>query len=774
MALLDLRLVLALVFFTIASALGLYLAPSSAQAFDTGPHADLTRDALTAEGFSPAAADVGMVDNWFVDYYTNPDDNPYSGHAGALVGLTRFGFNHENWLPQWVEGARRLHFDYEKRQVGMPDLSTTAGIEKEWQRLMFLTRKWVRYAGRQSKPDPLDVMAVLGISLHAVQDFYAHSNWVEDPVAENGRGGPGISSLGYGETPTWFDVPPQVRGQLVGNRAVYTGVKGIPRGHGNWQSNKNKSLHDGLNKDWPGRPKYQQAYVTAYFASRQWIRAVRSWLGNEPLWRRAMSLRDTAALRHDVKGAEEISIFSGHWQGGGEPCLPFKCGERTGKAGSVTSLRLALGDFHDRGPTPYRRAFDRNIGGFRDFPAEATGMPDLPSSRTDQVFTRFVKVEILNYRGIDLGDPVGSADIYANARIDGQPYTSTVINGADSFSFPGSYAPFTWIRSVPTYQRESTPVESMTVRIETGRRNFAGTDDNVYLNIGSHRFSLGKRLYDDFERGDDDTYSVPIGRATRDGFTVGDISRVAIEKSRDGVAGGWFLHGVTVKVNGRILVRNRSIDRWLEDARRVWTASGLARDHRTNDVIPVWLQLREDDFGPQDTGDLNPFDRNTSLPLAYRLGTSVRRQVTGGARLSGRLPMENGDKARETYRIFTFGVDPPPPPVPPSDSSSPPTPPPGPAGDADLIITKLTFGEVTVKNQGSAVAGPFTVTVYNGAAVRDSVQFAGLPAGASATLPYSSGSCEGSWAAVADSSNAVAESNETNNTKVNLDEAPIC
>ena len=758
----------------IVFALGLCLVPSSARAFDTGPHADMTRDALTAEGFSAAAADVGMVDNWFVDYYTNPDDNPYSGHANALIGLTRFGSNRENWLNQWVEGARRMHFDAESRQIGMPDLSTTAGVEMEWQRLMFLTRKWVQYAARQPNPNPLDVMAVLGISLHAVQDFYTHSNWVEDPRAEDGRGGPGVSSLGFGEMPTWFDVPPEVRRQLVGNRAVYTGVRGIPRGHGNWQSDKNEHLRGGLNKDWPGRPKYQKAYVTAYFATRQWIRAVRSWLGNEPLWRRAMSLPSTAALRHDVKGAEEISIFSGHWQGGGEPCLPFKCGERTGKAGSITSLRLALGDFHDRGPTPYRQAFNRYIGGFREYPTEPINMPDLPSTRTDQLLTRFVKLEIVNYRGIDLGDPVGSADIYANARIDGQPYTSTVINGEDSFSFSGSYAPFTWIRSVPIFQRESTPVESMTVRIETGGRNFAGTDDNVYLDTGRHRFSLDKRLYDDFERGDDDTYSVPIGAATRDGLTVGDISRVAIEKSRDGVAGGWFLHGVTLVVNGRTLVRDRSIDRWLEGARRVWTAPNLARDHRTADVVPVWLQLREDDFGPQDTGDLNPFDRVTPLPIAYRLGTSVRQQVTGGARLSGRLPMDNGDKARATYRIVTFDVDPPPPPVPPPDSTPPPPPPPGPAGDADLIVTRLTIGDVTVKNQGTVATGPFTVTVYNGPAVRDSVQFAGLPAGASATLTYSSGSCDGSWTAVADSSNVIPESNEDNNTRANLDEAPIC
>ena len=383
-------------------ALGICIAPASAQAFDTGPHADMTRDALTAEGFGAAGANVGMVNNWFVDYYTNPDDNPYSGHANALVGFLRFKLNHEDWLHQWVEGARRMHFDAERRQVPMPDLSNTAGVDKEWQRLMFLTRKWVQYAGRHN--DPYAVMSVLGISLHSVQDFYAHSNWVEDPRPEDGRGGPGVASLGYGETPTWFDIPPAVRAQLTGNRAVYTGVKGIPRGHGHWQSNKNRNLTEGLNKDWNGRPKYQQAYVTAYFATRQWIRAVRNWLGNEPLWKRAQSLPNTPGLRHDVTGAEEISIFSGHWQGAGEPCLPFKCGDRTGNAGSVTSLRLALGDFHDIGPTRYRRAFNEYIGAYREYPTEPISMPDLPSTRTDQVFTRFVKLEVLNYRGIDLGD----------------------------------------------------------------------------------------------------------------------------------------------------------------------------------------------------------------------------------------------------------------------------------------------------------------------------------------------------------------------------------
>ena len=107
-------------------------------------------------------------------------------------------------------------------------------------------------------------------------------------------------------------------------------------------------------------------------------------------------------------------------------------------------------------------------------------------------------------------------------------------------------------------------------------------------------------------------------------------------------------------------------------------------------------------------------------------------------------------------------------------NTPPPDPPPGPSGDADLIVTHMNIGEVTVKNQGTAAAGPFYVRVYNGAAVRDTVLVSGLAAGASATVPYTSGNCEGFWTAVADYTNVVPESNEGNNNRVNLDETPIC
>ncbi len=496
------------------------------------------------------------------------------------------------------------------------------------------------------------------------------------------------------------------------------------------------------------------------------------WLGNEPLWKRAQALAETGALRHDVEGATEISKASGHWQGGGEPCVPFSCGERTGDAGSVVSLRLAIGAFHDRGPSQYRRAFNELIGAFALFPKEATGLGDLPPSRPYQLTTRFVKLEVTHYGGPGLGDLVGGADDYVNARVGRQSYTSTVINGHDSFGFPRPYAPTTWIRSLPTDNRASTPVTSMTVRLETGNRLYAGTDDDVYLRInGRLRFPLEKRAYNDFERGDDDTYSVPIDAALRSGLTIGDIDQVTIEKSPDRLAGGWFLHGVTLEVNGRTLVRNRSIDRWLEKSKRSWTAPGLARDHRTSDIVPIWLQIRDDDFGRNDLGDINPFDRVTSQAVAYRPGTAVTRTVVGGDKLKGRLSLDNGDRASVTYRISTLTVKPPKEPTvtppPPEPTPSPPPPPPPdptpapPSGQPDLVITSLGFNMFTVKNQGTAAAGAFNVSLPGNGVVRIN----GLAAGATVTAAYGTATCTlVTFQAKADSSNEVTESDENNNT----------
>lgn len=129
----------------IAFALALSLAPSSAQAFDTGPHADLTRDALTAEG----SARRLPMSAWST---TGSSTTTRTRTTTPIRARQRPGRPHPARIqprglaePMGRGGAadalrRREPPD---RDAGPVDHRR---VEKEWQRLMFLTRKWVQYA----------------------------------------------------------------------------------------------------------------------------------------------------------------------------------------------------------------------------------------------------------------------------------------------------------------------------------------------------------------------------------------------------------------------------------------------------------------------------------------------------------------------------------------------------------------------------------------------------------------------------------------------------
>ena len=93
-------------------------------------------------------------------------------------------------------------------------------VEAEWDRLRRAVWSLVQEAHAHN--DPQELVAVLGMSLHEVQDFYAHTNWVEPPTDGFG-GGPDWQSLGYGSNPTWFDLPKAAREEQVvysANRAA--------------------------------------------------------------------------------------------------------------------------------------------------------------------------------------------------------------------------------------------------------------------------------------------------------------------------------------------------------------------------------------------------------------------------------------------------------------------------------------------------------------------------------------------------------------------------
>ncbi len=84
------------------------------------------------------------------------------------------------------------------------------------------------------------------------------------------------------------------------------------------------------------------------------------------------------------------------------------------------------------------------------------------------------------------------------------------------------------------------------------------------------------------------------------------------------------------------------------------------------------------------------------------------------------------------------------------------------------MVTEVGGFSVTYKNQGTAAAGPFNVTVNGYPPIRS----AGLAPGASETRQSGLPGCPaGDYHAMVDSSFEVAESNENNNTR---DGTTIC
>lgn len=747
----------------------LLAAPTGAQAFDTGPHSDITRDALAAEGFGATARDVVVVNNWFVDLYSNASKVPQSGHADTMVSIFGAFFeNDESWPQAVLDGANRMHFD-----SSLWDVANVAKAQAEWDRLQRATTQAVRSiksAGGANKE--LQLLSTIGISLHSLQDFYSHSNWIEQQGVI-GVDGPDWSKLPFGLTPTWFDVPKAERDKLNVYIGASTGHKDRP--HGAWNTDGNRSMATGVNKDWPGRIGYANAYTTAYFATRQWIQAIRSAIADEALWQRMQRYanRRGGELDHDLNGALSIGMMTGHWQGQGEPCDPGLslniCGSRNGLGGDLLGARSAVNSyFEDRGRTRFRGTFQSLVPLFGQPTPNGDPLP-ITSSQSMQATTRFVKVQVTSMQGVGilraLGDPtpLDRADMYSRATVAGQSFQSGEINGRDSFSFPRPYAPFTFIKAIAAGTQYAEPVTTMTVEIRTSSKSFAGTDDDVYLRVSpTLRFPLDKRLYDDFERGDRDTYSVPIDSAVLAGLTVGDITRVQIEKSADGVAGGWRLRGVKLVVNGRTLYSRDGIERWLEDNHRTWRAPDFTPSRPVGAALPITLDLYDEDsnvYGGDDHGDLNRYDKRKRLALAYLPGTVVTGRATGGSYLSGRIG--DGDGASVTYRIETLTPTPAPVVLPPIVVLPNPL-----APKADLVISAMDYDPTlkyffTVTNQGAGAASAFTVSVPG----EGSFAIASLAPGASATRTFRTVCKNATQQATADSLGQITETDETNNTR---------
>jgi hypothetical protein len=633
---------------------GSLLAASPSWGFDTGPHADITRDALEAETFGNTAVQVVQVNNWYVDLYENASKLPHSGHAEWWRNLLGSGtWDSENWPKDLVDAADSRHFD--STAGGYPN---TASLDAEWTRLQGVVYKLSREAAAAN--DPLKLLTVLGISLHQVQDFYAHTNWVE-PKGTASFDGPGWMAQGYGEAPTWFDVSAEARNR----ENLYTGgAPGIRRGHGDWRADNNQNLLSAMNKDWPGRPLYPQAHAAAYYATRQWVRSVRRLVANEAFWTRVRTYADRRGteLDHEQKGMVEMSVYAGHWQGQGEPLGASS----PGPTGSLIDLRQAtVRYFENRGKTLFRRTFEDMVRRVSD-PNPPEAVTPVASSLPLQQSHHFVRLQIeylAEVDDLDLG-PVDQADFKVFAKIAGQSYRSPMLNGFDRFTFARPNYPFTWLRALPRTGNFPEQLCNLRIEVTTADALFAGTDDDVSFRINDTTlFKLDKPLYNDFERGDRDTYSCPLdGRA----LSIGDIRYIQIEKAPDGPGGGWKLQGIKVTANGRVIYQNDRINQWLEDNKRVFRAADFQPAGGTfGREVPIEISLYDEDSlirGADDHCDINPDFARKDLRLLYDTTNGAFRgdlvgrytaEAVGDDQFGGRL-LDDNSRARLRFRLGTY------------------------------------------------------------------------------------------------------------------------
>jgi len=271
----------------IAFASAMFALAASTLAFDTKWHADATRIAMEQNGFSADARLLCQFTNYLTDYFSGANAKVFLKMPAEM----RKGANGQQNVND--DDVARLHFDA---------LTSTAQVEQQWKTLEANTVaalvKWAADPSVKAGYRPVVLMTALGASLHAVQDFYSHSNWLKK-----------AKSVG-GVVPLWFEVPESDRLKLD----VKSG----------WYPDGNQPgvlYHREENKDSTGRLLNAQAFEAASRASTDWVRRIMAATPDVPwdtlkAWRaQPANLNGTWLRKADATFITTSSVLAGHWDG---------------------------------------------------------------------------------------------------------------------------------------------------------------------------------------------------------------------------------------------------------------------------------------------------------------------------------------------------------------------------------------------------------------------------------------------------------------------------
>jgi hypothetical protein len=112
------------------------------------------------------------------------------------------------------------------------------------------------------------------------------------------------------------------------------------------------------------------------------------------------------------------------------------------------------------------------------------------------------------------------------------------------------------------------PVTSLKVHIVTSTLSNAGTNSDVFFNVGPMSWKLDKDNYNDFERGDDDVYTLPLDPAWH--LTTDDILWMRLQLEGNDT---WKPQTVELLVNDSVYSRANILGVELDESHPYWVAS---------------------------------------------------------------------------------------------------------------------------------------------------------------------------------------------------------
>lgn len=185
--------------FTVALMLfSLFCSPASG--FDTYWHQEAMRRVGEAFAFSDDARKIMQLGNFSPDFFGPVSEFASQNLQGkALQSLNQFGAANA----QSRQAAVFLHFD---NLFG--ELQGNAVFDLIFTRLLRNTQaalaSYRKQPGTDDRTRKVLVLITLGASLHAVQDFYSHSDWVHQDFSHT-PAPPVAFATGGTRAPTWFE-----------------------------------------------------------------------------------------------------------------------------------------------------------------------------------------------------------------------------------------------------------------------------------------------------------------------------------------------------------------------------------------------------------------------------------------------------------------------------------------------------------------------------------------------------------------------------------------